>query len=277
MKSELGSHERDKATLSIVGTPEYLAPEQARGQKPDERSDVYALGAVLYELVTGRLPHVAPTTVGVLDAKLTTVPESPRQRAPQRGLPKMVDQVIMRSLKTEPAARFQTAAEMREALEAALKEPELARKRRRRFGYAAVGAMMSSLVVAGGVVVTQPVLAQRVQERVAPMVASVQQLRAAPAASPKPSAGRAKPAAIAVSQAPALTGKPSQAALDASEVELAESDAGLAPASDEEPVIDIDLDAEAAQTKAHEQAEAGEQPAAAEERAEEPAGAVARA
>src|SRR5690606_37767677 len=70
-----------------------------------------------------------------------------------------------------------------------------------------------------------------------------------------------------------LTEKPSQAALDVPQIELAESDAGLAPASGEEPVIDIDLDAEAAQTKAHEQAEAGEQRAA----AEEPAEAVARA
>ncbi|HEU5076509.1 MAG TPA: serine/threonine-protein kinase, partial [Polyangiaceae bacterium] len=167
----------DPASLAILGTPEYLAPEQATHRTADERSDLYALGAVLYELVTGRLPHVAETTVGLLDAKINSVPESPRQRAPQRGLPPMVDEVIMRSLKTDPSSRFQNAAEMREALEAALREPELARKRRRRGGLVALGAVMSAMV-AGAVMVGQdPQLASRASAKVTPMINYVRELR----------------------------------------------------------------------------------------------------
>ena len=86
----------------IVGTPEYMAPEQAAGGAADERSDIYALGVVLYELVTGRLPHVASSTVALLDAKVRKVPESPRDRAPQRGLPQMVDQAIQHALESDP-------------------------------------------------------------------------------------------------------------------------------------------------------------------------------
>jgi serine/threonine-protein kinase len=66
--------------IRIAGTPEYLAPEQARGLEPDGRSDVYSVGCVLYELVTGRLPHHANNTIELLDLKAPTLPESPRQR-----------------------------------------------------------------------------------------------------------------------------------------------------------------------------------------------------
>ena len=73
--------EPDGEGLSIVGTPEYMAPEQARGEA-DQRSDLYALGVVLYELVTGRLPHVAESTVALLDAKFRKEPESLRKLVP---------------------------------------------------------------------------------------------------------------------------------------------------------------------------------------------------
>ncbi len=131
--------------VMIVGTPEYMAPEQAAGGAADERSDIYALGVVLYELVTGRLPHVASSTVALLDAKLRKVPESPRDRAPQRGLPQMVDQTIQQALESDPNKRFQSASDMREALQAALREPELIRRRRRRIAFAALGVLTLAL------------------------------------------------------------------------------------------------------------------------------------
>src|SRR5690606_6494584 len=156
------------------------------------------------------------------------LPESPRQRAPQRGLPQMVDQVIMRSLKTDPEQRFQTAAEMREALEAALKEPELRRQRRRKLGFAALGAVMASLVAGGALAVKQPELVERANAKLSPMVNYVKVLRQGSAA--------VEPAPVA--KAAAVTPKtPSPV----------ESPAPATPAQDSEmaqaePVVDIDLD-----------------------------------
>lgn len=247
MKSDASKHQAPASRgLSILGTPEYLAPEQATNQPADERSDLYALGAVLYELVTGRLPHVAQTTVGLLDAKINTLPESPRQRAPQRGLPTMVDKVIMRSLNTQPAARFQTAAEMREALEAALREPELARKRRRRVGFAALGAMMSALV-AGGVAASQnPELGARMNAKVLPMINYVKELRQGGAPAPQAAAlaAPAKPKPVVVEPVVALAESDVAEPLDTDASDQADDEGtkdGAAPEA-----VDLDLDAEAA-------------------------------
>ncbi len=90
-----------------------MAPEQAAGESTDERADVYALGAVLYELITGRLPHVAETTMALIDRKLRGVAESPRERAPGRGIPATLDRAVMRSLKRFPEQRYQTQADSR--------------------------------------------------------------------------------------------------------------------------------------------------------------------
>jgi hypothetical protein len=166
--------------IRIAGTPEYLAPEQARGLEPDGRSDVYSVGCVLYELVTGRLPHHANNTIELLDLKATTLPESPRQRAPQRGLPPMLDKAIMNSLKTDPADRFQTAEQLREALEAALREPERMRQRRRRMGFATLGALAALCGVGAGMVTMNPALSARVTERATGLVAELRELRKQP-------------------------------------------------------------------------------------------------
>ena len=114
--------ESDGEGMQIVGTPEYMAPEQARGHA-DERSDLYALGVVLFELMSGRLPHEAESPVLLLDAKFRSEPESLRTVAPERGIPKMLDATVSRALSTDPERRYRSAAEMRAALEAALHEP----------------------------------------------------------------------------------------------------------------------------------------------------------
>jgi serine/threonine protein kinase len=70
----------------VFGTPEYMAPEQARGDELDARCDVYATGVMLYELLTGSVPFSGPTPLSVLTAHLTSPPVAPRTRAPERGI-----------------------------------------------------------------------------------------------------------------------------------------------------------------------------------------------
>src|SRR5690606_33084765 len=190
---------------------------------------------------------------GLLDAKLKTLPESPRQRAPQRGLPQMVDQVITRSLKTNPAERFQSAAAMRDALEAALREPELARQRRRRFGYAALGAVVAALVAGGVAVAKEPELAQRVTDKVAPVVEYVQKVRrgATPASAQTQAMPKATPKATSAKQLP----KPVSEKVGAEVTTLAIEELEAEHVQDEalastDTHVDIDLDEEAAQSDA---------------------------
>ncbi|MGW2794838.1 serine/threonine-protein kinase [Streptomyces sp. NPDC001251] len=97
----------------IVGTPPYMAPEQARG-RPEARSDLYALGCVLFELITGRLPFEAPDVMGYLTAHLTQEPPAPSQVAPH--IPRAWDELVLTLLQKDPDRRYATAAEVAKAL-----------------------------------------------------------------------------------------------------------------------------------------------------------------
>ncbi|WP_437986396.1 protein kinase domain-containing protein [Sorangium sp. So ce117] len=132
-----------RAAVAIVGTPEYMAPEQAASGRIDGRADLYALGCVLYEMLTGRLPFVEQSLVALIDAKIKGSPERLRERAPTRQIPTFVDDLVMRALARHPSVRFQSAAEMRKAILEALGRPARARTRRRAIGFAAVAAAMT--------------------------------------------------------------------------------------------------------------------------------------
>jgi hypothetical protein len=99
----------------MVGTPHYMAPEQVRGDKIDPRADLYALGATLYEMLTGRTPHSeAPDCVialATLSEPITPV------RALRPDCPEALEQLVMRALAREPSDRFASAREMRSALD----------------------------------------------------------------------------------------------------------------------------------------------------------------
>jgi serine/threonine-protein kinase len=110
-----GLTERDM----IFGTPEYMAPEQARGEEVDARCDVYACGVILYELVTGTVPLEGKTPFATMTAQLTEQVEPPRKRAPEKNVPPALEAVILRALEKDPAKRFASADAMKKALEAA--------------------------------------------------------------------------------------------------------------------------------------------------------------
>ncbi|MFF2653920.1 protein kinase [Streptomyces sp. NPDC058045] len=97
----------------IVGTPPYMAPEQARGF-PEPRSDLYGLGCLLFELITGRLPFRAPDTVGYLSAHLTQEPPAPSSVSP--GIPAAWDALLLALLDKDPAQRPPDAAGLSRAL-----------------------------------------------------------------------------------------------------------------------------------------------------------------
>ena len=115
--SEAGDGRITETGLSL-GTPHYMSPEQASGDRTlDKRSDVYALGSVLYEMLTGSPPYPGPTAQAVLGSILTAEPKPPTEH--RKAIPPNVSDAILRSLEKLPADRFGSAA----AFVAALKDP----------------------------------------------------------------------------------------------------------------------------------------------------------
>ncbi|HXE91887.1 MAG TPA: protein kinase [Terriglobales bacterium] len=111
-------------TGMVVGTPQYLSPEQALGKSGDAidgRSDLYSLGIVLYEMLTGKLPFESDTPMGLLLHHIQTVPRAPHEVRPDLGISPGLSAVLMRALEKNRDLRFQTAAEMLRALE----QPEM--------------------------------------------------------------------------------------------------------------------------------------------------------
>ncbi|AKF07941.1 serine/threonine-protein kinase [Sandaracinus amylolyticus] len=100
----------------IVGTPYYMAPEQIRGDGAEPRSDVYALGALMYKCLTGVPPFYAPTPVGVLTKHLTEPVVPPSARGPRRDLPPEADAIVLRALAKEPGDRPASMEALRDEL-----------------------------------------------------------------------------------------------------------------------------------------------------------------
>ncbi|MFC9912917.1 protein kinase [Streptomyces sp. NPDC127197] len=99
-------------TGMVVGTPQYLSPEQALGRGVDARSDLYSVGIMLFQLVTGRLPFDADSPLAIAYAHVQEEPVAPSSI--NRSLPPAVDALVTRALKKKPNERFPTAASMRD-------------------------------------------------------------------------------------------------------------------------------------------------------------------
>jgi serine/threonine-protein kinase len=105
-------------TANVIGTAQYLSPEQARGEQVDARSDVYSTGCLLYELVTGVPPFQGDSPVAVAYQHVRENPAMPSSRVP--GLPRALDSIVMKALAKNPQNRYQSAGEMRSDLQRAL-------------------------------------------------------------------------------------------------------------------------------------------------------------
>ncbi|MEM1029878.1 MAG: protein kinase [Myxococcota bacterium] len=99
----------------ILGTPYYMSPEQARGERLDPRSDVYALGVMMYRAFTGKLPFVADTAMGVLTRHLTETPERPSRIA--HDMDAALERLILRCMEKKPIDRFQSMRDVMVAIE----------------------------------------------------------------------------------------------------------------------------------------------------------------
>ncbi len=103
---------------SIIGTAQYLSPEQARGSRVDQTSDLYSVGVVLYEILTGRVPFTGDTPLEIAMKHLSEVPRPPSELRPD--VPHDLDLVVLRALAKDPSERYQTAEEMDADLERVL-------------------------------------------------------------------------------------------------------------------------------------------------------------
>ena len=136
--------------FAVFGTPEYMAPEQVAGEPVDARCDVYALGCVLYELVTGFPPFSGKSSVEVLGKQVREAVMPPRQRAPERKIPEVLEAVVLRAMSKRREERFPSAVAMRRALEDALEgdvAKETSKKRSLALRGLVVFAVLGAIVV----------------------------------------------------------------------------------------------------------------------------------
>jgi serine/threonine-protein kinase len=109
------SHELTQDSV-LCGTPLYMAPEQITGESFDARIDLYALGIVMYQMLTGRVPFSGKTSYEILSKQIGEAPPLFREVRPELALSSELEEVVLRALEKDPGLRYQTAREMRLAL-----------------------------------------------------------------------------------------------------------------------------------------------------------------
>jgi len=95
---------------SLLGTPDYISPEQVKGARGDQRSDIYAMGIMLYEMLTGRVPFVGPNPLAVMNERVLNDVKPPRNL--NTGISPELEEILYRALEREPRHRYATASEM---------------------------------------------------------------------------------------------------------------------------------------------------------------------
>ena len=125
-------------TAQVIGTAQYLSPEQARGERVDARSDLYSTGCLLYELLTGRPPFLGDSPVAIAYQHVRENPIPPSRVDPE--VPQWADAIVLRAMAKDPRDRYQSAAEMRADIQRALQGVPVAAATTQRVGAAAAMA-----------------------------------------------------------------------------------------------------------------------------------------
>ena len=133
-------------TAQVIGTAQYLSPEQARGERVDARSDLYSTGCLLYELLTGRPPFLGDSPVAIAYQHVRENPVPPSHLDPE--IPPWADSIVLRAMAKDPAQRYQSAADMRTDIQRALSGVPVAAPRG--IGYATTQRMGAGAAVAAG-------------------------------------------------------------------------------------------------------------------------------
>jgi eukaryotic-like serine/threonine-protein kinase len=140
----------------VLGTPRYMSPEQAESKPVDHRSDIYSLGVILYEMLTGDAPFTGESSMQVMYQHVTQKPRDPRELNP--AVPEYFSRIVLKCLAKDPAERYQSARELLHDLEAGTPPARVVRLRIAETGYPKwmVGAM-ALLVLLGVAILVRPV------------------------------------------------------------------------------------------------------------------------
>jgi serine/threonine-protein kinase len=191
--------ERLTQTGVVLGTPMYMSPEQARGEDGiDQRIDVYALGVILYECLTGELPFRGSNYLGIISDVLNRTPAPPREVRPDLGISRAAEQVVLRAMAKDREARYPSMSELGADLRRVLAgeplltgpatpQPAPGRARRPLAAYAILGALAAAVVLVAVVVASRaaPVPSRPATvAAAAPVVAAPQQPQQQPPPAP---------------------------------------------------------------------------------------------
>ena len=146
---------RQTKSGNLIGTLEYVSPEQIRGQETDARSDIYSVGVVLYEMLTGHIPFEKNTEYDLIKSQIEEKPKPPRSFS--QAIPPQIEQLVLKALEKKPERRFASANDFADALQKLVEHPPIARKQTS-FGWAlrfcrdypAIVFLLALLAIGGG-------------------------------------------------------------------------------------------------------------------------------